>query len=126
MFSVGTDLPKKPPSPPKFHDLGLLRDKCHYEQCVQKAEQMILMKEEVASNDVAVDLSTTMAPTLAEEYMSGQLALDALSVVFARPNFEALLDHDEVEAFLISFLLPRDRASQHNLNWSTTSKMNLL
>jgi hypothetical protein len=24
MFSVGTDLPKKPPSPPKSHDLGLL------------------------------------------------------------------------------------------------------
>jgi hypothetical protein len=103
MFSVGTDLQKIPPSLPKYHDLGLLQDKCHYERWVQKAEQMILMKEKVASNDVAVDLSTTMAPTLAEEYMSGQLALDALSVVFARPNFEELSDHDQVEAFPIGF-----------------------
>jgi hypothetical protein len=76
---------------------------------------MILMKEEVALNDVAVDLSTRMAPMLAEEYMNEQLALDALSVVFATPNFEELLDHDQIESFPIKFLLLRDRASQHLL-----------
>ena len=32
VFAVGTDLPKKAPSPPKPHDLGLLRDKCRYEK----------------------------------------------------------------------------------------------
>lgn len=114
MFSVGTDLPKKPPSPPKSHDLGLLRDKCRYERCVQTAEQIVLMKEEVELDDIAVDLSTQMAPTLAEEYMSGQLALDALSVLFGRPDFTALSDHDDVEeSFPIGFELLRDRASQH-------------
>jgi hypothetical protein len=84
MFSVGTDLPKKPPSLPKSHDLGLLQNKCRYEQCVQKVEQMILKKEQVALNDVAVDLSTRMAPALAEEYMSGQPGTGCIACIICQ------------------------------------------
>lgn len=115
MFSVGTDLPKKPPSPPKSHDLGLLRDKCRYESVAKKAEQM--MKEEELSLDetVPINLSTMMSPTLAEEYLNGQLAVDALSVVFGKSEFQVLTDgNDDVgETLPIGFELNRDRSSHH-------------
>ncbi len=58
MFSVGTDLPQKPPSKPNSHDLGLLREKCRYERCARKAERMVLMKDGTTTTTTATTPTT--------------------------------------------------------------------
>lgn len=121
MFAVGTDLPKKAPSPPKPHDLGLLREKCHYESSAKKAERVVQQKDDVLK-DVVGNLSTILQPTLNEQYMSGQLTIDALSVVFGRPKLQVLIDKeatmndsddDNNKQLPIAFELLRERASPH-------------
>ena len=94
IFAVGTDLPKKAPSPPKSHYLGLLRHKCSYQRSTKMAEDIVLMKEEstemVSDSNISVNLAATMEPRIAKEYLSGQLAIDALSLVFDRQEFQPL------------------------------------
>ena len=115
IFSVGTELPKKLPSPPKSHDLGLLREKCCYERCTKMAENTVSMKnEENLVSDVSINLATTMVPTINEVYLSSQIALDALSVLFGSGNLRALIDTDnEAERLPIGFELLRERAVPH-------------
>jgi hypothetical protein len=120
MFSVGTDLPKKAPSSPKAHDLGLLREKCCYNRSSKIAEDIVLLKEEpVKSNNLSIDLSTRMTPTLNEEYLSGQLAVDALSLVFAQSELASFTDDNDTDdaevTRPIGLELLRERAS-HNLS----------
>ncbi len=82
MFLVGTDLPKKPPTPPKQHNIGLLREKCCYNTSVRMTEDMVLPKKEQTGCNVVSNLATVMSPTLHEEYRNLQLSVVALSVVF--------------------------------------------
>ena len=152
MFSVGTDLPQKPPPKPNSHDLGLLREKCRYERSARKAERMVkkeddtttttatttttttttttaagaatttttttttIIDEDATANDcIVANLSTSMEPTTDELYLNGQMALDALSIVFGRHDFESLserIDNDNNE-LPIGFELQRDRSSPH-------------
>ena len=55
-----------------------------------------------------------MEPTNDELYLNGQMALDALSIVFGGADFETLLHKDDGDnKFPIGFQLQRDRASPH-------------
>jgi hypothetical protein len=56
-----------------------------------------------------------MEPTLDKEYLSGQLGVDALSVVFGKPESLLLIDkNDDVsEELPIGFELLCDRLSKH-------------
>ena len=84
---------------------------------------MVLMKEEATTmdedaeaNDVmAVNLSTSMVPTINELYLNGQMALDALSIIFAHTDFESLSESSDgdIDELPIGFELQRDRASPH-------------
>lgn len=90
VFAVGTDLPKLSPSP-RPHDLGLLREKCRYDRAMKVAEEVILLKKEneVAQQD-GINLTESMEPTISEEYLRSQQAIDALSLVFDRQEFQSL------------------------------------
>ena len=68
---------------------------------------MILLKDEIPNDnepednepelhDIAVNLSETIEPTIDEDYLNGQLEIDALSLLFSRQEFESLIIPDSV------------------------------
>lgn len=125
VFSVGTDSPKKPPSAPNPHDLGLLRDKCRYAKSTKTAERIVTLKyDESEMADFSFQSEESTDHNMREEYAACQMAVDALSLVFGTDELAALNDNNHNDKVPIGLELLRDRAqpTQSLLDYSYRNK----
>lgn len=126
VFSVGTDSAKKPPSAPNPHDLGLLRDKCRYAKSTKIAEGIVTLKdEEMEIVDLDADFDGAITDgNMCEEYAAGQMAVDALSLVFGTDELATLNNNNHKHKVPVGLELLRDRAqsTQSLLDYSDRNK----
>ena len=111
VFSVGTDSPKKPPSEPNPHDLGLLRDKCRYAKSTKTADGIVCFKDEESEMfDFIVQTEDSINHNMSQEYAAGQMAIDALSLVLGNDDLAVLNGNNHKTKVPVGFELLLDRA----------------
>ena len=123
VFSVGTDSPKKPPSEPNPHDLGLLREKCRYASSTKTAKGIVCFKDkDLEMFDFNVQTEDGINHNMIQEYAAGQMAIDALSLVLGNDNLAVLNGNNHKVPVGFELLLDRAQPTLSLLEYNERNK----